>query len=188
LAEVQQTSQENDEPLVRVQRSIIRQLALPAQTKFHSPIRIMSMTQHTSFALDEIVRLSVRFALILSRQGTPSASGRVEDRLRSFLDEIIAAEPKPHCDPRRVPAVPVERSILHHAIISLEDGQPYKTLYSHLSSLGLTPKAYRRKWGLPRDYPMAAPAERERLRALRECCGHLPCRRRGRRRRCQRDE
>ncbi|WP_114949000.1 MucR family transcriptional regulator [Microvirga calopogonii] len=145
------------------------------------------MTEHTSYTIDEIVRLSVRLALILSRQGASYASERVEDRLKTFLDEIITAAPKPQSGPRQVPAVPVERSILHHAIISLEDGQPYKTLYSHLSTLGLSPKAYRKKWGLPRDYPMAAPAERERLRALRECCGQFPCRRRRRRRHCHRD-
>jgi predicted transcriptional regulator len=170
-----------------VQRRVIRTLALPARAKFHSPIRITIMTEHTSYSIDEIVRLSVRLALILSRQGAPYASERVEDRLKVFLDEIIAATPKPQSGLRPVPAVPVERSILHHAIVSLEDGQPYKTLYSHLSSLGLTPKTYRKKWGLPRDYPMAAPAERERLRALRECCGHFPCRRRRRRRRCHQD-
>ncbi|WP_262270854.1 MucR family transcriptional regulator [Microvirga yunnanensis] len=145
------------------------------------------MTEHTSYSIDEIVRLSVRLALILSRQDAPSASERVEDRLKIFLDEIIAAAPKPQSGPRPAPAVPVERSILHHAIISLEDGQLYKSLYSHLSSLKLTPKTYRKKWGLPRDYPMAAPAERERLRAQRECCGQFPCRRRRRRRRCHRD-
>ena len=146
------------------------------------------MTENTSFALEDIVRLSVRFALILSRQGTPYSSGRVGDRLKIFLDEIIAAEPRPCCDPRPIPAVPSERSVLHHAIISLEDGQPYKTLYPHLNTLGLTPKTYRKKWGLPRHYPMSAPAEKERVQARRACCGHVPCRRRGRRRRCQRDE
>jgi predicted transcriptional regulator len=95
------------------------------------------MTEHVSYSIDEIVRLSVTLALILSRQGAPYASERVEDRLKIFLNEIIAAVPKPQSRPRQVPAIPVERSILHHAIISLEDGQPYKTLYSHLSSLGL---------------------------------------------------
>jgi predicted transcriptional regulator len=170
-----------------VQCSVIRTLALPARAKFHSPIRITIMTEHVSYSIDEIVRLSVTLALILSRQGAPYASERVEDRLKIFLNEIIAAVPKPQSRPRQVPAIPVERSILHHAIISLEDGQPYKTLYSHLSSLGLTPKAYRKKWDLPRDYPMAAPAERARLRTLRECCGQFPCRRRRRRRHCHRD-
>ncbi|WP_353937414.1 MucR family transcriptional regulator [Mesorhizobium liriopis] len=41
--------------------------------------------------------------------------------------------------------------------MSLEDGKPYKMLKSHLGRLGLTPEAYRIKWGLPYDYPMTAP-------------------------------
>ena len=145
------------------------------------------MTDNTSFALEEIVRLSVKFALILSRPSTPYSSGRAGDRLRVFIDEIIAAEPRLCCDPRPIPAVPIERSVLHHAIISLEDGQHYKTLYPHLASLGLTPKTYRKKWGLSRHYPMSAPAERARVQARREGREYVPCRSRSRRRRCQRD-
>ncbi|WP_197430543.1 MucR family transcriptional regulator, partial [Methylobacterium sp. CCH5-D2] len=41
---------------------------------------------------------------------------------------------------------------------SFEDGKPYKTLRRHLTLRGLTPEAYREKWGLPRDYPMTAPS------------------------------
>ena len=43
-------------------------------------------------------------------------------------------------------------------IISLEDGKRFKSLKRHLSThYGLTPDAYRAKWGLPHDYPMVAP-------------------------------
>ena len=55
------------------------------------------------------------------------------------------------------PAVPVKKSITPDAIISLEDGKPYKSLKRHLTGRGLTPAQYREKWGLPRDYPMVAP-------------------------------
>ena len=56
------------------------------------------------------------------------------------------------------PAVPVKKSITPDAIISLEDGKPYKSLKRHLTGRGLTPHQYREKWGLPRDYPMVAPS------------------------------
>jgi predicted transcriptional regulator len=55
------------------------------------------------------------------------------------------------------PAVSVKKSITPDYIISLEDGKPYKSMKRHLGKLGLTPEAYREKWGLPRDYPMVAP-------------------------------
>jgi len=51
----------------------------------------------------------------------------------------------------------VRRSITPAALISFEDGKPYKTLKRHLTTRGMTPDQYREKWGLPRDYPMVAP-------------------------------
>ena len=35
-----------------------------------------------------------------------------------------------------------------------------------MTSYGLTPEAYREKWGLPRDYPMVAPNYAKRRSAL----------------------
>ena len=44
-------------------------------------------------------------------------------------------------------------------IVCLEDGKKFKSLKRHLNThYGLTPEQYREKWGLPRDYPMVAPA------------------------------
>jgi predicted transcriptional regulator len=64
--------------------------------------------------------------------------------------------------PRRVeaekpqPPVSSRKSVTPDFLISLEDGKPYKSLKRHLTKLGLTPQAYREKWGLPLDYPMVA--------------------------------
>ena len=58
-----------------------------------------------------------------------------------------------------VPAVPIEASIFPDYIISLEDGQKFRSLRRHLmAKYGMTPEDYRRKWRLPADYPMVAPA------------------------------
>ena len=59
---------------------------------------------------------------------------------------------------RPAPAISVRKSITPDYLISLEDGKRYRTLKRHLTKLGLTPEAYREKWGLPRDYPMIAPS------------------------------
>lgn len=56
------------------------------------------------------------------------------------------------------PAISIRKSLTHEYLISLEDGQQYRTLKRHLGKLGLTPEEYRAKWGLPVDYPMVAPA------------------------------
>ena len=60
--------------------------------------------------------------------------------------------------PQRTPAVPVNRSVFPDYIVCLENGRRLKTLRRHLmSAFGLTPEQYRRRWGLPADYPMIAP-------------------------------
>lgn len=65
------------------------------------------------------------------------------------------AEPAP--EPQE-PAVPIKKSVTPDYIISLENGQKFKSLKRHLmNSYGMTPDEYRAKWGLPRDYPMVAP-------------------------------
>lgn len=56
------------------------------------------------------------------------------------------------------PAVTLKKSITPDFIICLEDGKKFKSLKRHIqSAYGLTPDAYRAKWGLPHDYPMVAP-------------------------------
>lgn len=61
-------------------------------------------------------------------------------------------------EPSQEPAVPIKKSVTPDYIISLEDGRKFRTLSRHLMArYGLTPEQYRRKWGLPDDYPMVAP-------------------------------
>ena len=58
----------------------------------------------------------------------------------------------------REPAVPVRRSILPDYLICLEDGKKLKMLKRYLRSrYNLSPEEYRRKWGLPANYPMVSP-------------------------------
>ncbi len=59
---------------------------------------------------------------------------------------------------QKEPAVNPKKSIHPDFIICLEDGLKFKSLKRHLmTDHGLTPDAYRAKWGLPADYPMVAP-------------------------------
>ena len=71
-----------------------------------------------------------------------------------------------------MPAVPIKKSITDECLICLEDGGRYKSLKRHLmTSYGLTPQAYRAKWGLPKDYPMVAPAYAASRSALAKSLG-----------------
>lgn len=56
------------------------------------------------------------------------------------------------------PAVPIRKSITPDFIVCLEDGRKFKSLKRHLRTrYNLSPDEYRRRWGLPADYPMVAP-------------------------------
>ncbi len=82
------------------------------------------------------------------------------------------------------PAVPVKRSVTPDYVVCLEDGKKLKMLKRHLkTSYGLTPDEYRKRWGLPADYPMVAPnyaAQRSAL-AKKIGLGTKPRKRRRRR-------
>jgi len=65
----------------------------------------------------------------------------------------------------------IRRSITHEALISFEDGKPYKQLKRHLGTLGMTPDDYRAKWGLGSDYPMVAASYSAVRSALAKAAG-----------------
>jgi predicted transcriptional regulator len=67
------------------------------------------------------------------------------------LDIIrVAIHRKPHTSP--------EDSITPDYLICLEDGAKLKMLKRYLwVNYGMRPDDYRRKWGLPKDYPMVVP-------------------------------
>ena len=53
------------------------------------------------------------------------------------------------------PAVPIKQSVKPDYIVCLEDGKKLKMLKRHLRvSFNLSPEEYRKKWGLPDDYPI----------------------------------
>ena len=81
----------------------------------------------------------------------PFLINNVYQALRSRRIEPAALE-------ARLPAVAINRSVFPNYLICLEDGRRLKLLKRHLqASYGLTPEQYRKRWGLPSDYPMVAP-------------------------------
>jgi predicted transcriptional regulator len=54
--------------------------------------------------------------------------------------------------------VPPAKSVFNDHIVCLEDGRKLKMLKRYLRArYDLSPEEYRRRWGLPADYPMVAP-------------------------------
>lgn len=72
----------------------------------------------------------------------------------------------------RDPAVPINKSITPDYVICLEDGKKLKMLKRYLrTQYNMTPEDYRRKWGLPADYPMVAPNYAKRRSAFAKKIG-----------------
>jgi len=69
--------------------------------------------------------------------------------------------------PLRDPAVPIEESVHDDHLVCLEDGARVKMLKRYIRiRFGLSPEQYRKRWNLPADYPMAAPAYIRRRREI----------------------
>jgi predicted transcriptional regulator len=76
------------------------------------------------------------------------------DALSSLYDQGNAASEPDMPKPR----VEIAASITPDFIVCLEDGKRFKSLKRHIRThYDLSPEEYRRKWGLPSDYPMVAP-------------------------------
>ena len=86
----------------------------------------------------------------------PSEVKNLITSVYSSLDESPAEVVEDRAD--QLPATSVKKSITPDYLICLEDGKKVKMLKRYLrTNFGMTPAQYRTKWGLPLDYPMAAP-------------------------------
>lgn len=95
----------------------------------------------------------------------PVGAAALPDLIRTVHASLagLSDAPAPAPRERQKPAVPVSRSVQHEYIVCLEDGAHLKMLKRYLRSrFDLSPEDYRRKWSLPPDYPMVAPAYAER--------------------------
>ena len=85
---------------------------------------------------------------------------QISEMIKSVYTSL--AELDGHTEPaakaKQKPVVPIKKSITPDYLICLEDGMKYKMLKRRLrTTYGLSPAAYRAKWGLGADYPMVAP-------------------------------
>jgi predicted transcriptional regulator len=109
---------------------------------------------------EELLRLGADIvSAYVSRNAVPADA--VPDIIRSVhsaLEGLGRAAPAPP-EERPKAAVPIGRSVQHDYIVCLEDGKKLKMLKRYLRSrYDMSPDEYRRRWGLPPDYPMVAPA------------------------------
>ena len=113
---------------------------------------------------EDILACSAEIVAAYVGRNSVSASA-LPDLIRTVHGSLHRLSGAPPAAPaeRQKPAVPVSRSVQRDYIVCLEDGAQLKMLKRYLRSrFDLSPEDYRRKWGLPPDYPMVAPAYAER--------------------------
>jgi predicted transcriptional regulator len=114
---------------------------------------------------DRLLRLTsdIVAAYVSNNALSPAA---LPDLIKSIVGALseLNSEEAPAAEPeRRKPAVPINRSVQNDYIVCLEDGKQLKMLKRYLRArYEMSPDDYRRKWNLPPDYPMVAPAYAQR--------------------------
>ena len=116
------------------------------------------MSEDKSVNRGKILALTAK--IIAAHVGNNAVAGADVGTLIQSVFETLngLATSEPSAAGELTPAVPIKRSVTDDYIVCLEDGKKRKTLKRHLmTDHGLTPEAYRTKWGLRPDYPMVAP-------------------------------
>ncbi|MGH6957185.1 MAG: MucR family transcriptional regulator [Caulobacteraceae bacterium] len=128
-----------------------------------------SEAEAASLSINERLRLATDIVAAYVGRNVVGVSA-VQDVIARVYESLARLDERALPTPpaqRSRPAVPVARSVQHDHIVCLEDGRKLKMLKRYLRSrYDLSPEEYRRKWGLPADYPMVAPAYAERRSAF----------------------
>jgi predicted transcriptional regulator len=109
---------------------------------------------------DDLLRHTVEIVASYLK-ASPVPRGELTELIRLVHAALhgLGADQGDKAAPSLKPAVPIAKSIQHEHLVCLEDGKRLKMLKRYLrSTYNLSPDDYRRRWGLPADYPMVAPA------------------------------
>lgn len=123
------------------------------------------MAEEADISIDRpgLVRLTadIAAAYVAYNETAPAAIPELIRSIHGALGGLNGEAPAASDRPR--PAVPVNKSIGPDYIVCLEDGQKLKMLKRYLRTrYDLSPEEYRKRWGLPADYPMVAPSYAQR--------------------------
>ena len=130
--------------------------------------------EDTALTKSELLEMAADIvsAYVSNNDIKPDAVPGLIESVFTSLEGIAHTQSEAETGPKPVPAVPVAESLTDDVLICLEDGLPFQSLKRHLRvKYNLTPDEYRKKWDLPRDYPMVAPNYAKRRSALAKKTG-----------------
>ncbi len=126
---------------------------------------IMSESDIETSSLESVSKIVSAY---VSKNSLPS--GELSQLIRTVHEALESSDQAASSEPE--PAVPIKRSVKRNYVICLEDGKKLKMLKRHLrNAFDMSPNEYRRKWGLPSDYPMVAPSYSARRSELAKKIG-----------------
>lgn len=132
------------------------------------------MTDDIKVANDRVLELTADIITSYVTNNSMPSTGLASliGQVHQALALLGSAAPAPTIVEAPTPAVPIKKSMTPDYLICLEDGKQFKSLKRHLMThYGLTPDAYRAKWGLSPDYPMVAPNYAAARSALAKAAG-----------------
>ncbi|MEZ5938951.1 MAG: MucR family transcriptional regulator [Hyphomonadaceae bacterium] len=111
----------------------------------------------------EVLRLTCDVVSSFLTRNTVAAEA-LPDLIRSVHRTFttLSGEAEQRAESRPKPAISIGKSVTDEYIVCLEDGRKLKMLKRYLRTrYNMSPEEYRRRWGLPADYPMVAPSYTE---------------------------
>ncbi|GJE74796.1 MAG: MucR family transcriptional regulator [Methylobacteriaceae bacterium] len=104
--------------------------------------------------LDRVELAADLVSAYVSNNSLPSAElAALIGQVHAALTSLSAPQAPKEEEIEKPSAAQIKKSITPDALISFIDGKPYKTLKRHLTTHGLDIEGYRRRYGLPSDYP-----------------------------------
>ena len=92
--------------------------------------------------------------------------------IHGALSTINDPQPEPvEEDISKPTAAQIRRSVSDSGLVSFLDGKTYQSLKRHLTKLGVSPPAYRERFGLNDAYPMVAPSYSARRSEIAKSLG-----------------
>ncbi|MEM7524230.1 MAG: MucR family transcriptional regulator [Pseudomonadota bacterium] len=128
----------------------------------------------TEDALDRSELLALTSEIVSSHVANNAVNQNDMTTMITSVFATLDGLSKPQPDPveELAPAVPIKKSVTDENLVCLEDGKKLKMLKRHLkTAFDMTPDEYRARWGLPRDYPMVAPAYARKRQELAKKIG-----------------
>lgn len=131
----------------------------------------MDKEEKSNFQITEHLELTTEIVSTYASNNKLSID-ELHTLIGSVHNTIINLEKKSAPTEKQKPAVPISRSVTDEYVICLEDGAKLKMLKRYIRTrFNLSPDEYRKKWGLPSDYPMVAPEYTKRRSSLAKNIG-----------------